>query len=221
MIYKKVIGILLILLMILPLAGYTQECGPGCPVCSGTGRSTGALISPGTLIPSFLYIPGGEEETGVFNIRGGVTSWLDMGIGYTIEADKLIWSVRLQPIQESENGCRPAVILGTGSVQTGGSDQSLFLQLTKSWEFNEMFSARVSAGVATLMPEYEKQYGLAGLTLTITEQWSPFLSYDGLSLHPGLAWLPTDWLTIAGIFVESKELAISMGLRLNINRSNL
>ena len=42
-----------------------QECGPGCPICLGTGSSTGALLSTGTIIPNFLYIPNGEEETGM------------------------------------------------------------------------------------------------------------------------------------------------------------
>ena len=190
-----------------------QQCGPGCPICSGSGSSTGALLSSGTVIPNFLYIPNGEDETGVFNLRGGVTSWLDMGVGYTVEAEKLIWSMRLQPVEESEPGWRPSVILGTGSVQTGGSDQSLYLLLSKSWEFNETFSARLSTGMATLLPDFDKLYGLANLTLTVTERWSPFISYDGLNFHPGLSWIPTNWLTLAAILVESREPAISVGFR--------
>lgn len=190
-----------------------QQCGPGCPVCSGTGSSTGALLSTGTVIPNFLYIPNGNEETGVLHFRGGLNSWIDAGIGYTVKVEKMIWSVRLQPIKESETSWRPAVILGTGSVQTGGSDQSLFFQITKSWDFNETFAARLSVGAASLMPDLDKLYGLAALTLTVTERWSPFLSYDGLDLYPGLAWLPTDWLTIAGILIESKDPALSVGFR--------
>lgn len=206
---------LFLLLVVLIIAGqsFAQQCGPGCPVCSGSGSSTGALVSSGTFIPNFLYIPNGEEETGVFNIRSGVTSWLDMGLGYTVKAKKFIWSARLQALEEDEDSWRPSIILGTGSVQTGGSDQSLFLQFTKSWEFNEIFAARVSAGAASLMPDFEKLYGLAGLTLTITEQWSPFVSYDGISFHPGLAWIPTDWLNLAAILVESEEPAVSVGFR--------
>jgi hypothetical protein len=207
------IGLWLLSIFWLISTASAQQCGPGCPICSGTGNSTGALLSTGTVIPNFLYIPNGEDETGVLNFRGGVTSWMDVGIGYTVKAEKMIWSVRLQPIKESESSWRPAVILGTGSVQTGGSDQSLFFQLTKSFEFNEMFSARLSAGAASLTPDYDKLYGLAGLTLTVTERWSPFISYDGINLHPGLSWLPTDWLTIAGILVESKDPALSVGLR--------
>ncbi|MFC1614105.1 hypothetical protein ACFL5K_02290 [Gemmatimonadota bacterium] len=190
-----------------------QECGPFCPVCSGTGSSTSALVAPGVFIPSILYIPKGEEEKGVVNFRGGITSWLDVGVGYTIEAEKLLWSCRLQALKENESTLRPTLILGIGSVQTGGSDQSLFLQLSKSWELNEIFSVRISSGIAGLIPELNEFYGLAGLTLTITETWSPFISYDGINFHPGLSWIPTDWLAIATILVESKEPAISVGFR--------
>ena len=124
---SKKLGSSLILIFVLMGTGWAQQCGPGCPVCSGSGSSTGALVAPATFIPNFLYIPNGEDETGVINLRGGVTSWLDLGIGYTVEAEKLIWSMRLQPVEESESGWRPSIILGTGSVQTGGNDQSLYL----------------------------------------------------------------------------------------------
>lgn len=193
-----------------------QECGPFCPVCSGSGSSTGALVSSGTVISNLLYIPAGEEETGVINFRGGITSWLDLGIGYTVKAEKPIWSIRWQPLNEAESGLRPAVITGTGSIQTGGGDQSIFLQLSKAWEFSEMFSARLSTGIASLLPDLNKLYGLAGITLTVKESWSPFVSYDGVNFHSGLSWIATDWLTIAAILVETKEPAISIGLRYSV-----
>ena len=209
-------------IVLLLLAGTTlaQECGPFCPVCSGTGSSTGALISPGTIIPSFLYIPNGDEEKGVFNVRGGVTSWLDVGIGYTVETEKVLWSARLQVLREKEAGWRPAVIIGTGSVRIGSSDQSAFVQLTKSWEFNETFALRLSAGAATLLPDREEYFGLAGMTLTITDRWSPFVTYDGIKFHPGLSWFPTDWLTLAAILVESKEPAVSVGFRYSFKNND-
>ena len=81
----------------------SQECGPFCPVCSGTGSSTSALVSSGVIIPNILYIPQGDEETGVLNLRGGITSWFDLGVGYTIKTEKLIWSIRLQPLNEVES----------------------------------------------------------------------------------------------------------------------
>lgn len=195
-----------------------QVCGPGCPVCSGSGQSTGALISPGTLISTAIAIPGGEDETAVFNFRAGVTSWLDVGFGYTVESEKFIWSIRLEPISENEESWRPAVILGTGSVQTGRSDQSAFIQVTKAFEFSEIFSARFSVGAATLLPDFDKEYFLAGITMTITERWSPFINYDGINYHLGLSFLPNDWLFITGIMVEMKYPAIMVGFRWAFNK---
>ena len=78
-------------------------------------------MATGTLLMSGIYIPEGEEETGVVNLRYGVFSWMDIGAGYAVEAERPIWSLRLQPISENEEGWRPAFILGTGSVQTGNS----------------------------------------------------------------------------------------------------
>jgi len=127
-----------------------------------------------------------------------------------------MWSFRLQLLYEKDTSMQPTVVLGTGSVQTGKSDQSLFLQISKARELNEWFAIRFSLGIAGLMPDFEDVYGIAGLKLTITERWSPFLSYDGISFHPGLVWIPTDWLSISGILVESKEPAISVAFRFSM-----
>jgi len=89
---------------------FAQQCGPGCPICSGSGSSTGALLPSGTLISTGMFIPEGEDETGVLNLRAGVTPWLDLGFGYTVESKKLIWNVRLQPLAEKESSWRPGVI---------------------------------------------------------------------------------------------------------------
>jgi hypothetical protein len=168
------------------------------------------------LLLSGIYIPEGEEETGVANLRYGVFSWMDIGAGYTVEAEKPIWSLRLQPITENEEGWRPAVILGTGSVQTGNSDQSVFAQLTKGWEFSEIFAVRLSGGIASLVPDFDRGYGLAGATLTITERFSPFASYDGRKMHLGLSWVVTDWMTISGLLIESEEPALSLAYRFSV-----
>ncbi len=192
---------------------FAQQCGPGCPVCSGSGQSTGALLPPGTLISTGMFIPEGEDETGVLNLRAGVTPWLDLGFGYTVDSKKIIWSVRLQPLAEEESSWRPGVILGTGSVQIAGSDQSVFIQLTKTLEFSEKFSARFSVGISGLLPDLDRGYFLANLTMSVTERWSPFLSYDGLNFHLGLSWLPNDQLFIAGLLVEMKNPSLLVGYR--------
>ena len=212
---QRFIVLIFITVLVLVINAPAQECGPGCPVCSGSGSSTGALLPSGTLVSTIMSIPNGEDETAVLNLRAGVASWLDVGLGYAAKSNKAIWSVRVQPLAEDESSWRPAVILGTGSVQTGGSDQSLFLQVTKAFEFSEKFSARFSIGVASLSPDFDREYFLAGLTMTITECWSPFLSYDGINFHLGLSWIPIDWLFITGFIVEMKDPAILIGHRLN------
>jgi hypothetical protein len=168
-----------------------------------------------------MAIPEGEEETGVFHLRAGVNSWLDLGLGYTVKSDKLIWSARLQPLFEDESSMRPAVILGTGSVQTGGSDQSAFIQVTKAFELSETFSTRFSIGVASLLPDFNQEYFLASLTMTVTERWIPFYSYDGINSHLGLSWLPNDWLFITGLLVEMKDPAVLVGFRWSSNQNVL
>jgi len=210
---KKFTVLISILILGLVIKTHAQQCGPGCPVCSGSGRSTGALLPSGTLISTIIFLPNGEDETGVLNLRAGVTSWLDVGLGYTFKSEKPIWSVRLQPLAEDESSLRPGVILGTGSVQTGGSDQSVFIQVTKAFEFSEKFAARFSIGLASLLPDLDQGYFLVNLTMTVTERWSPFLSYDGRNFHLGLSWMPNDWLFIAGLMVETKIPAILVGYR--------
>jgi len=190
-----------------------QECGPGCPICSGSGSSTGALLSSGAMVSTIMSIPNGEDETAVLNLRAGLASWLDIGLGYTVKSKEPIWSVRFQPIAEDKSSWRPAVILGTGSVQTGGNDQSVFIQFTKAFDFSEEIAVRFSIGAASLLPELDQAYFLANLTMNVTECWSPFSSYDGRNFHLGLSWIPKDWLFIAGLMVEMKFPAILVGYR--------
>jgi hypothetical protein len=186
-----------------------QECGPGCPICSGSGSSTGALLSSGAMVSTIMSIPNGEDETAVLNLRAGLASWLDIGLGYTVKSKEPIWSVRFQPIAEDKSSWRPAVILGTGSVQT----QSVFIQFTKAFDFSEEIAVRFSIGAASLLPELDQAYFLANLTMNVTECWSPFSSYDGRNFHLGLSWIPKDWLFIAGLMVEMKFPAILVGYR--------
>ncbi|MFC1800280.1 hypothetical protein ACFL2Z_05190, partial [Candidatus Eisenbacteria bacterium] len=142
-----------------------QQCGPACPVCSG--KAVGDLLAPATLFGSALYIPDGEEETAVMSLRYGLFAWMDAGIGYAVEAEEITWSVRFAPITQDFEGWRPALILGTGSVQTGGSDQSAFAILAKTMEIIEgRFGVGLSAGYATDLPDFEEDWGLGTVTLT-------------------------------------------------------
>ena len=49
--------------------------------------------------------------------------------------------------------------------------------------------------------------------MAISENWSPFLNYDGRNFHFGLSWIPLDWLFIAGLMIEAKTPAILVGYR--------
>ncbi|MCK5125609.1 MAG: hypothetical protein KAR42_05085 [candidate division Zixibacteria bacterium] len=206
---KKIyVGIAILLLS----AGFTfaQECGPNCPVCSGAGSNAGALLSQRSVLISGLSIPTADEEKGVINTRYGILSWLDAGIGYAVQTEKVLWNVRAQPVLEKENSWRPGIILGSGSVQTGGSDQSIYAQLIKSVKISEILSLQLSTGVATLVPDFEKTYGLAGVTTSFKERYAVFASYDGESFHEGISWVPSDWVTLSFLMVESELPAFSI-----------
>jgi len=181
-----------------------QQCGPACPVCSG--KAVGDLLAPTTLFGSALYIPDGEEETTVFNLRYGLFSWMDAGIGYAVDAEEIIWSVRFAPITQDVEGWRPALILGTGSVQARGADQSAFVVLAKTMEIIEgRFGVGLAGGYATDLPDFEEDWRLGTLTLTFFDRVSSFYTYDGINSHFGLAVFATDWLTLTGYYLEFEE----------------
>jgi len=210
--FKNMIVVLTGLLLILLFVGLSsaQECGPSCPVCSGAGGNDGALLPQKSLMISGLSIPTADEETAVLNTRYGILSWLDAGVGYAVETEKVLWSVRIQPVLEQEGGWKPGVILGSGSVQTGGSDQSIYAQFIKSWEISEVFGLRLSAGAATLVPDLDEVYGQAGITTSFYERYALFANYDGKSFHEGISWIPLDWLSLSFLMVETEFPAFSI-----------
>ena len=135
-----------------------------------------------------LGIPDGEEETGTLNFR-------------------------IQALKDLEHSWRPGILIGTGSVQTGKSDQSIYLQTFKSFEISESSVVNMSAGVASLVSDFDEIYGLAGVTISFLKNWNTFVSYDGKSLHEGISWSPVEWLTVAGMMIESETPAVLAGFR--------
>ncbi len=206
----RLISSTLLLILLVAEATLAQECGPSCPVCSGAGNNDGALLSPGSVMASAMGIPTAEDERAVLTVRLGILSWLDAGIGYAVQSEKLLWSLRTQPIAEREGGWRPGLILGTGSVQIGGSDQSGYAQLIKSWEISETLGLRFSAGAATLMPDLDETFGLAGITASLVERYAVFADYDGKSFHEGVSWIPLDWLSLSFLMVETEFPTVSI-----------
>jgi hypothetical protein len=207
---KRIRSMALVMGMLSGIAA-AQECGPSCPVCSG--NSDGALLARNSLLVSVMVIPTSEDEQGVVNVRYGILPWLDAGIGYAMITNRVLWNLRVQPLLEKENGWRPGIILGAGSVRVGGSDQSVYVQLTKSWEFSENVALRVNTSAATLIPGPNSVFGLCGITTSLFERFSVFANFDGRRFHEGASWIPLDWLTASALLVESKYPAASVAFK--------
>lgn len=190
---------------------FGQECGPGCPLCTDGPRAT--IMEPGTFLLNAVVIPWGEDEKGVLGIKYGLLKWLDVGFGYTISAKKTVWSVRARLAAEKEKGWALGILVGTGSVRIRGGDQSLYFQLTKSVKVREGFGLRIYGGLSTLLPDFDRLYGIGGLTVTFNEKLSAFLNYDGRNFHPGVSWEAGEWLTLSAYLIESREFALAAGVR--------
>lgn len=193
------------------LYALAQGCGPNCPVCSGSAN--GNITNYQTLSLSALYIPSGEDETGVMTMRYGAFDWLDVGIGYTFKNKDIIWNARIKAINQDEDGWKPALILGTGSIRADGNDQSIYMSLLKSKEFSEGFAISVSAGIATLSSDMSKYYGIANLSLIFHEKLTAFVNFDGIQFHEGIQWTFNDWLSAGFMLIETKNPAISINIR--------
>lgn len=186
---------------------FSQTCGPNCPACSGS--TDGSLIPVKSLSLQGMYIPNGEEENGILNLRYGAFEWLDLGIGYTFKSEKIIWNARLQPLKQDEDSWKPGIIIGTGSIRTGSSDQSIYANLLKTVGFSENFETSFSAGIATLASDLEKYYVIGNVSLVFFDKVTAYINFDGISFHEGVAWNINDWLSAGLLLVESKDFAIT------------
>jgi len=187
-----------------------QGCGPNCPACSGT--IDGSLLAPKTLSVQGLIMPTAEEEKGILSVKYGIFNWLDAGVGYAFKAEKFIWNARLQPLKEDKAGWKPGIVLGTGSIRTGTSDQSFYLNFLKSKEFSENFAMNVSVGAASLANEIEKIYGIGNISLTFNEKYTAYVNYDGINFHEGFAWTANDWLSVGVIMIETKYPSLTVSI---------
>ncbi|MBP8742685.1 MAG: hypothetical protein KBH36_01275 [Acidaminococcaceae bacterium] len=194
--------------------GYSQECGPNCPACSG--GSSGGIIAKNNLLVSALAMPTSDDEYAVANIRYGVLNWMDAGVGYAFKAKDPIWSLRIQPLAENEDKWYPGVIVGTGSVRTGGSDQSVYGMITKTVEFSESFALQGYVGAASVFKDFENPFFLSGLSAIFLEKLTVFGSYDGLNFHEGLAWTATDNLTLSAMMIETRYPSLSVSYRFDL-----
>ena len=196
--------------------GYSQECGPNCPACSG--GSSGGIIAKNNLLVSALAMPTSDDEYAVANIRYGVLNWMDAGVGYAFKAKDPIWSLRIQPLAENEDKWYPGVIVGTGSVRTGGNDQSVYGMLTKTVEFNEKFALQGYVGAASVFKDFNQPFFLSGLSAIFFEKFTAFGSYDGKNFHEGLSWTATDNLTLSALMIETRYPALSVSYRFDLGK---
>jgi hypothetical protein len=194
-----------------------QGCGPNCPACSGT--TDGNLISAKSLSLQGMYIPTGEEEFGIMSLKYGAFDWMDLGIAYTFKAEKIIWNARLQVIKQNEDNWKPNIILGTGSIRTGSSDQSIYVNVLKTKEFSENFAMSVSGGVASLASEIDKIYGIGNVSFIFMEKITTFVNFDGISFHEGIMWTVNDWFTAGFMMIESKDPAITVNFTKSLARN--
>lgn len=195
---------------------YAQECGPNCPACSG-GSSDG-IIAKNNLVISALGMPTSDDEYAVVNIRYGVFNWLDAGVGYAFKAKDPIWSLRIKPLAEKEDKWHPGIIIGTGSVRTGGSDQSVYGMLTKTVEVSEKFAIHGYVGAASIFKDFENPFFLSGLSAIFLEKFTVFGSYDGKNFHEGIAWTASDNLTLTALLLETRYPSLSVSYRFDLGK---
>jgi len=208
-------NILLVFLTIslLFLSSFAQECGPNCPLCSGSGINTEGMLVPGTIFANALFVPEGEE-TVVSTLKFAVHKRLNLGIGYINKSEDFIWNARLLVLEEKEK--LPGLVVGTGSVRMGGSDQSVFFSATKNFEENLGLPLRISAGAASVVSDFNEVYFIGTISYSIKNMLTPFVTYDGINPHFGATLQLFKYFTVGGYYIEKEYLGFSAGLRFNI-----
>jgi len=212
---KKFIIVLTIILSVMSinLLAVGQECGPNCPLCSGSGLNSEALLSKGTIMGSLLVAPGGEE-TIIPAVKFALHKRIDLGIGYINKSNIIIWNTRFLISEESEK--YPGIIIGSGSVRTGGSDQSVFITATKNLEDYIDKPFRFSFGTSSVISDLHKIYFIGTVSYLYKEKIFPFLSYDGLNAHLGFSYILKENFNIGLILIEKRYVGISTGIRFNL-----
>ncbi len=193
---------------------FAQECGPNCPICSGSGSNTGTLLASGVILGNVLVVPDGEE-TMIPTVKFAVHKRLDIGLGYLNKSEKALWNARFLIHEEKEK--LPGVIAGTGSVRIGGDDQSAFVALTKNFEDNIGVPFRLTVGAASLLSEFEKGYFIGTISYLYKEKLFPFISYDGQNENYGISYILMERINIGLLYLENEYFAMTTGFRFTFN----
>lgn len=207
----SLIAVFCFLVMPIPAAS-AQDCGPNCPICSGSGFDTEAMLSNKTVFTNALLFPD-AEETLITGVKFSVSSKVDLGFSYLSTSRKVIWSARALLLAEEEEGWIPSIILGIGSVRANTSDQSIFLTATRNLESTIGVPLRLSMGAAAFMTEPDRLYPIGTLSYLYKEKLFPFISYDGVNINYGAAYFILETLHIGLMYIENRYLGVTTGFR--------
>jgi hypothetical protein len=189
---------------------YAQDCGPNCPICSGSGFDTEAMLSNKTVFTNARLFPD-AEETLIGGMKLAVSSRLDLGLNYLTTSRKVLWNARALLVVEED--WKPAIILGIGSVRANTSDQSIFLTATRNLESTVGVPLRLSVGAAAYLSESDRVYPIGTLSHLYKEKLFPFISYDGVNFNYGAAYFVLETLHIGLIYAENRYLGLTTGFR--------
>ncbi|MFC1540276.1 hypothetical protein ACFL41_02150, partial [Gemmatimonadota bacterium] len=176
---RSISAVALIILLALPSAPgvQAQECGPNCPICSGSVFSTETMLSTSTILTRALVFPDGEESF-VAGVKYAFSPRLDVGVTYLGTSSSVIFNARTLLLQEGEY--RPGLVAGVGTLQADAAEYAAFISATKNLEDALGPPLRISLGLAGYLSGDNKLYPIGTLSYFYKEKLLPFISYDGL-----------------------------------------
>jgi len=189
-----------------------QECGPNCPICSGSVFSTETMLSTSTILTRALVYPEGEESF-VAGLKYAFSPRFDMGISYLGTSGSVILNARTLLLQEEE--VRPGIVAGVGTLRADAAEYAAFVSATKNLEDALGPPLRISVGLAGYLSGGEQIYPIWTVSYFHKEKLLPFVSYDGLNTNFGVSWFLSETLNIGLMYVENRYMGISTGLRIS------
>ena len=111
-----------------------------------------------------------------------------------------------------EKETRPALILGTSSDRIGTPDgQAYYATLSKNLKGITGWPIAPYAGVA--YGEFEDKWrGIGGLRITLPQDFSTTLIYDGVNFHPTLQYKFRERHLFTVLWVDTRDLGIAYSL---------
>lgn len=204
------VSILIASATFIPVAS-AQDCGPNCPICSGSGFNTETMLTSRTVFTNVLVFPD-AEETLVAGVKLAVSRRFDIGLGYLSKSRDIIWNARALLLLEED--WKPAVIAGIGSVRADASDQSVFITASRNLESNIGVPLRLSVGAATYLSGSGRVYPIGTVSYFYKEKLFPFISFDGKNTNYGISYFIFETFHVGLMYVENRFLGLTTGLRI-------